>query len=280
MSYVYLNGDFLEQDKAFVSVLDRGFLLGDGIYEVIPAFNGKLFRLEQHLQRLQNSLDAIHLVNPLQNNEWENVLRQIVEKNGRGNLSIYLQITRGVAARDHTFPENTHPTVYIMSNPITPVKDKIRTGVSAITKDDPRWQHCHIKTISLLANVLLKQEAAQQGREEAILIKDNLLTEGAASNIFIVKDGCIKTPAKSQYILGGITRDLIVELAHINQINCIETAITKTDLFAADEIWLSSSTKEILAVTQLNEQTIGSGLPGPMWQKMTRIYQKFKASLK
>jgi len=280
MSYIYLNGDYLEQDKAFVSVLDRGFLLGDGIYEVIPAFNGKLFRLQQHLKRLQQSLDAIHLTNPLQNHEWENIFCQLVEKNGGGNLSIYLQITRGVAARDHLFPENTTPTIYVMSNPIKPVKESaLQNGVSAITLDDPRWQHCHIKAISLLPNVLLKQEAAQQGCDEAILIKDDFLTEGAASNIFIVKDNCIKTPAKSQYILGGITRDLALELAQKNNIDCKETGISKPELFDADEIWLSSSTKEILAITTLDGQLIGSGLPGPMWQKMSLIYQAFKTNL-
>lgn len=281
MSYIYLNGDFLPQDKAFVSVLDRGFLLGDGIYEVIPAFNGKLFRLEEHLQRLQQSLDAIHLQNPLSNTEWEHLLKQLIEKNGAGELSIYLQITRGVAIRDHVFPKNTQPTVYAMSSPIEPIKDtSLQNGVSAIILDDPRWQHCHIKAISLLPNVLLKQQAAEQGCTEAILIKDNLLTEGAASNIFIVKNNCVKTPPKSQYILGGITRDLAIELALKNNIDCQETTISKTDLLAADEIWLSSSTKDILAITQVDGQIIGSGLPGPMWQKMSKIYQAFKTRLK
>lgn len=283
-SICYLNGDYLPLDQARVSVLDRGFIFGDGVYEVIPAYGGNLFRLRQHLQRLHNSLEAIRLSNPLNNTQWQTLLQTLVEKNQHApesDQSIYLQVTRGVAQRDHRFPKNTPATVFAMSHPLAPVAmEKLQTGVAAITLDDIRWRYCYIKTIALLPNILLKQQAIEKQATEAILVRNSEVTEGSASNLFIVKDGVIKTPAKSEYLLPGITRDLIVELAQKNRLPCEECRITETELHAADEIWLSSSTKEILPVTRLDDKTVGNGKAGPLWQKMIGVYQAYKQTLR
>ncbi|MFQ5468766.1 MAG: D-amino acid aminotransferase [Gammaproteobacteria bacterium] len=277
MSIVYLNGDFLPAEEASISPLDRGFIFGDGVYEVIPVYNGQLFRLPEHLDRLDNSLAGIRIEHPFNHQQWQEVLNQLIQKNGGGNQSLYLQITRGVAQRDHAFPENSSPTVFAMCNPLKPISDKIKNeGISAITLDDIRWRYCHLKTIALLPNILMRQRANEAHADEAILVKDDRVTEGAASNVFIVTDSTIITPPKGQYLLPGITRDLILELALQNQINAVEKDITINDLDSADEIWLSSSTKEILPVTQLNQRAVGSSRPGPMWQKMLSLYQDFK----
>lgn len=283
-SICYLNGDYLPIDQAKVSVLDRGFVFGDGVYEVIPAYGGNLFRLQQHLQRLTNSLEAIRLSNPLSPAQWQEMLQTLVEKNQtrvNSDQSIYLQITRGVAQRDHSFPENTPATIFAMSNPLVSASvKKLQDGVSAITLDDIRWQYCYIKTIALLPNVLLKQQATEKQAAEAILIRNNEVTEGSASNLFIVKDNVIKTPIKSEHLLPGITRDLIVELAQKNNMACEQTHISEAELHAADEIWLSSSTKEIIPVIRLGEKTVGTGSAGPVWKKMINIYQAYKKNLR
>lgn len=282
-SAVYLNGDYLPQNEAKVSVLDRGFIFGDGVYEVIPAYGGRLFRLAQHLERLNNSLTAIRLPNPHTSSDWETILSKIVDQNGTASQdqSVYLQITRGVAQRDHGFPEEVVPTVFAMSNPLTPLTTEILTqGVHAITLDDIRWQHCYIKTIALLPNILLRQQAMDEGAVEAILVKNGEVTEGAASNLFIVKDDTLLTPPKSDQLLPGITRDLVVELAHEHGIPCQETAISESDLHNATEVWLTSSTKEILPVTQLDNQPVGSGKPGSVWQKIYALYQDYKTTLR
>ncbi len=298
MSVVYLNGDLMPAEKATVSVFDRGFLLGDGVYEVIPAFGGRLFRLKEHLDRLQNSLDAIRLKNPLSYTQWESVLNQVVEKNStaelmpelipelnqKQELSIYLQVTRGVAARDHAFPANTAQGVFVMANPITKFAESyFANGVNAITVPDNRWQRCNIKAISLLPNVLLRQQAVEQGAAEAILIRDGYVTEGAASNVFVVHQGKIITPPKGQYILPGITRDLVLELAIKHKMNCVEGAISQEILLNADEIWLTSSTKEVLPVSQLDDKAVGfgnnAGKPGPVWKAMVDLYRDYKKTL-
>ncbi|VAX14694.1 D-alanine aminotransferase [hydrothermal vent metagenome] len=283
-SICYLNGDYQPLEQAKVSVLDRGFIFGDGVYEVIPAYGGHLFRLQQHLQRLDNSLKAIKLTNPLSNPQWQNMLQMLVEKNqdqNNGDQSIYLQLTRGVAKRDHSFPQNTPATVFAMSNPLpTADMEKMQAGVAAITLDDIRWRYCHIKTIALLPNILLKQEAIEKHASEAILVREGLVTEGSSSNLFIVNRGVIKTPVKSEQLLPGVTRDLIVELAQKNGLACEQTTISETELLAADEVWLSSSTREILPVTRLNEKMVGEGTAGPLWRKMIKIYQTYKQQLR
>jgi len=280
MSVVYLNGEFLPAENATVSVFDRGFLLGDGIYEVIPAFSGCLFRLDEHLDRLQNSLDAIQLLNPMSRDEWEVMFNQLISENMHPQLSLYLQITRGVAVRDHAFPKEAKPSVFAMANPIQVLADSYyENGVAAITTEDNRWQRCNIKAISLLPNVLLRQQAVEQGAAEVILIRDGNVTEGAASNVFVVIDGKIITPPKGQYILPGITRDLVLELAVANKFDCGEQMITHEMLLKADEIWVTSSTKEVLPVTKLDGKQVGIGKPGPVWQVMVNIYREYKTHL-
>lgn len=281
MNIVSLNNEFLPAETACVPVLDRGFIFGDGVYEVIPAYGGNLFRLGEHLQRLQNSLDAVRIPNPLNTNGWSAMLNELVAKNGGGDLSLYLQVTRGSAQRDHAMPENPQPTVYAMCNPLKPPATAvIENGVSAITLDDIRWQRCHIKAISLLPNILLRQEALDQDAAEAILIRDGSATEGAASNLFAVIDGVLCTPPKGPYLLPGITRDLILELAAAHGISYREQAISPAELLSADEIWLTSSTKEILPVTQLDKQTVADGKPGPLFRQMLALYQNYKQQLR
>ena len=281
MSTVYLNEKFLPADQACVPVLDRGFIFGDGVYEVIPAYGGKLFRLNKHLQRLQNSLDAVRIPNPLNTEAWQTMLNALVEKNNGGDQSLYLQVTRGIAQRDHALPKNPQPTVFAMSNPLKPLAaDIIESGVSAITLDDIRWQRCHIKAISLLPNILLRQEALDQGAAEAILIRDGFATEGAASNLFAVIDGVLCTPPTGPFLLPGITRDLILELAAANNIAHREHSISREELQQADEIWLTSSTKEILPVTQLDNTRVNNGQPGPLFKSMLALYQGYKQQLR
>lgn len=278
---VYLNGNYLPLEQACVPVLDRGFIFGDGVYEVIPVYGRKAFRLEHHLQRLKNSMQAVRLNNPHTDEEWSDIINNVVERNDGGDQSIYLQITRGVASRDHRFPDDAIPTVFVMSNLFVMVPtEQLEHGVSAITLNDIRWQYCSIKSIALLPNILLRQQAVEQGAAEAILLRDNEVTEGAASNVFIVKDGVIITPPKTDCLLPGITRDLVVEQAHEHDLPVEETIIKQEELLVADEIWLTSSTKEILPVTQLNNQNVGTGKPGPVWKQMYGLYQDHKQALR
>lgn len=283
---VYLNGQYLDISEAKVSVLDRGFIFGDGIYEVIPAYSGQLFRFQEHIQRLNNSLDAIHLELDISLAQWENIIellldKNVLEKDNPRDWSVYLHITRGVAKRDHGFPhKNTTATVFIMCNLLYPQADSaLKNGVKAVLLKDNRWLNCHIKAISLLPNILLRQQAMDAGGQEAILLRDGYATEGAASNLFMVKNNSLITPAKSHLLLPGVTRDLIVELAKKNNIKVLEQAISEAQLMVADEIWLTSSTKEILAVTHLDDIIIGNGKPGILWQKMRIIYQQYKEFL-
>lgn len=291
---VYLNGDFLKPSEAKVSAFDRGFIFGDGVYEVIPVFGGRLFRLPHHLTRLEASLKEIRLPNPLSAGEWQAIFTRLIQANavqgstnaagagsagaaGHADQSIYLQVTRGVAPRDHAFPPKTTPTVFAYAQPLrySPAAD-IENGVAAITASDLRWSRCDIKAIALLANALLRQEAIDQGAAEAILLREGFVTEGAASNIFIVKDGQLLTPPKGPFILPGITRDLVLELARANQIPCAERVIAEAELFAADEVWLTSSTKEILPITRLNGRAVGGGKPGALHARLLALYRDYK----
>ena len=281
MNTVYLNGEFLPASKAKVSALDRGFIFGDGVYEVIPAYGGRLFRLDDHLQRLNNSLEAIRLDNPLTAAKWSEILNDLVTRNGDGDQSVYLQVTRGVAARDHVFPADSTPTVFAMSNPLTPPpREWLENGIKAISVDDFRWKYCHIKAITLLPNILMRQQALEAGAQEAILINnDGIVTEGAASNVFIVKDGLLMTPPVEVSLLPGITRVLILELAAQHGIPYAEATFGLSDLQSADEIWISSSTKEIVPVTELDGKQVGDGKPGQHWHRMLELYQQYKAAL-
>ncbi|MCU7937935.1 MAG: D-amino acid aminotransferase [gamma proteobacterium symbiont of Bathyaustriella thionipta] len=278
---VYLNGEYLALSQAHISVLDRGFTFGDGVYEVIPAYSKNLFRLQHHLQRLDASLTAVKIKNPLSAKQWQQSIEQLIDINAYNDQSIYLQVTRGVAPRDHRFPHQKNPTVFMMTSPQEkPAAEISITGISAITLNDNRWKNCHIKTISLLANVLLRQEALDKGAEEAILLSDGYATEGAASNLFIVQNDCLITPPKSPLLLPGITRDLIVEIAQQQKFCLKEQTISETDLLNAQEIWVTSSTKEIAPVTKLNDKIISNGKPGPHWHKMMQAYQSYKHKLR
>ena len=282
MTTVYLNGQFLPLEQARVPVLDRGFLFGDGVYEVIPVYGGHLFRLEQHLERLEHSLAGIRLANPMSHGRWREVLEQLVARNGGGDQSVYLQVAHGAGPkRDHAFPDGVPPTVFAMSSPLAPVSgDILRSGISAVTLPDIRWQLCHIKAITLLPNVLLRQQAVDAGCAEAILLRDGQVTEGAASNIFIVQAGTLITPPKGPLLLPGVTRDLILELAAANGIPYRETPIPESALRAAEEVWLTSSTREILPVTRLDDAPVGNGQPGPLWARLLALYQDYKQALR
>ena len=282
MSTAYLNGKFLPREEACIPVMDRGFLFGDGVYEVIPVYGGRLFRLDHHLQRLASSLDAIRIGNPMDNAAWEHLLEQVVERNDGGDRSVYLQVTRGVAPkRDHAFPADVEPTVFVMSTPMGSGSDIDKEpGIHAVTLDDIRWDYCNVKAIILLPNVLLRQQAVDAEAAEAILIKDGFATEGAASNLFIVDQGLLITPPKSPSLLPGITRDLVLELAANHDIPFLEANITLDQLSSADEIWLTSSTREISPVTRLDDCSIGDGTPGQKWQQMIRLYQSYQDAVR
>lgn len=274
---VYLNGHYQSLNEAKISVLDRGFLFGDGVYEVIPSYSGHLFHFHEHMERLDNSLAGIRLANPHKREQWLDILVPLLDP--RLDQTIYLQITRGAAEkRDHAFPKSILPTVFAMSSNIVP-SDGQPPGVKAISLDDCRWQLCHIKAITLLANILYRQEAIDRGYTEAILVKGNHVTEGAASNVFAVIKGILVTPPKSKEILPGITRDVILEIAKKNHISHREGAIFLDELKKADEIWLTSSTREIMPVVELDSAPVGDGKPGPLWQTMNRLFQTYKQSL-
>jgi D-alanine transaminase len=275
MKIVYLNGEFLPLVEARISVLDRGFLFGDGVYEVLPVYAGRIFLFEEHFQRLENSLKKIKLKNPFSTEQWKSTIETLIERNGKGNQSIYLQITRGVMEkRDHRFPENTIPTVFIMSNPLE--KPDYPEGVKVVIRPDTRWQHCDIKATSLLSNVLARQQSAQVGAFETILVRDGYITEGSISNVFIVQEGIVFTPPKSELILPGITRDLVIKIMQAINIQCFELDISFDNLCGSDEIWLTSSTREIVPVVNVEGETVGNGKPGPLWVKVWKHFQEYK----
>jgi D-alanine transaminase len=274
---VYLNGEFLPPQRAMVSAFDRGFIYGDGVYEVIPVFGGRIFRLPQHLARLARSAAEIRLPNPLTPADWERVLARLVHEHGGGDQSIYLQITRGVAPREHAFPTDVAPTVFAYAQPAKPpAPELVAQGAAAVTAADIRWLHCDIKAISLLANVMLRQQGIDRGAAEAILIRDGMVTEGSTSNIFIARGATIYTAPAGPLILTGITRDLVLELARADGIDAREQPIPEAALVQADEIWLTSSMREVLAITRLNDRPVGAGRPGPLYARVAALYQNYK----
>ena len=279
---VFLNGEYLPVEQATVSVLDRGFLFGDGIYEVIPVFGLQPLRVDEHLQRLQNSLSRISLDNPFSNEEWRNVFDRLLEKNPGEDRAIYMQITRGAyPVRDLKIQPDNCPTIFMMVLQVGAVDvAKLEEGIETITMDDFRWHACDIKSISLVANVMLKEQATQAGVLDAVLVRDGFVTEGTASNFFMVKDGVLFTPPISKHLLSGITRDLVLELARENDIVCEVRQIAESELEAADEIWLTSSTREIAPVLKLNGKDVGTAKAGAMWKKMINIYQQYKQVLR
>jgi len=276
---VYLNGQFLPLVEAGVSPLDRGFLYGDGVYEVIPVYSRRPFRIDEHLQRLQATLTGIKLANPLALADWKAVVDKLVADAPWEDQSIYLQVTRGADdKRDHAFPPTSvRPTSFAFASPlVTPSADLRAKGIGAITVPDQRWARCDLKVISLLANILARQQAVEAGCAEALLIRDGYLKEGAASNIFVVRNGTLLAPPKTHLMLPGITYDVVLELAEQHGIPLEVREITENELRSADEVWMTSSTKEILAITTLDGQPVGTGQPGALGAAMWQHYQDFK----
>ena len=281
---IYLNGRYMPIEEAKISVLDRGFIFGDGVYEVIPVYSRRPFRLESHLQRLQHSLDGIRLPNPHSGAEWTAIISELIARNAPQDQYLYLHITRGVAKRDHAFPSPpVKPTVFVMSTPLlTPPAALLASGVGAVSAEDNRWLRCDIKAIALLPNVLLRQMAVDAGCAETILIRakykneGEFMTEGAASNIFVVQNGKLLAPPKDNLMLPGITYDVVLEIAAANHIPHEVRRISATEVFNADELLLTSSTKEVLAITTLDGKPVGTGKPGAMFARLHRLYQDFK----
>ena len=274
---VYLNGAFLPIGEAKIPVLDRGFIFGDGVYEVIPAYGREPFRMRHHLARLAHSCDGIGLANPHADAEWERLVRELIARQPFDDQAVYLQVTRGVAKRDHAFPKSAAPTVFMMSNPLpSPTREQVERGVAAITADDNRWQRCDLKTTSLLGNVLMRQLAAEAGAVETVMFRDGFLTEASASNVLIVKGGTIVAPPKDRLILPGITYDAAIEFAREAGMQVEIRPIARAEALAADEMWLSSSTKEVLAVTTVDGRPFGGGRPGPVFRRMWEVFQARK----
>ncbi len=281
LTLAWLDGRFLPAKEARISPLDRGFLFGDGVYEVIPAYAGRLFHLEKHLKRLQYSLDAIRLKNPLGDAQWSAMLGELVTRNSGGDQAVYLQVTRGAdVGRDHAFPSGVPATVFAMSSVLPPLPEALKTeGARAMTLPDFRWQRCDIKATSLLANVLLRQQATEAGCNEAVLVRDGHATEGTSSGLFIVEAGVIVTPPKGPELLPSVTRDVVLELARAAGLTTREARIPVSSLTQAQEIWFVSSMREVYPVTELDGKPVAGGKPGPVWRRMFELFQQDKARL-
>ena len=274
---VFLNGEFLPLSEAKVPVLDRGFIFGDGVYEVVPVYSKVPFRLDEHLARLERSLAAVGIRNPYTREQWRGFVAGVIDRQDFDDQGVYFQVTRGVAKRDHAFPKSAQPTVFMMSNPLVPPPPAlVDSGATAITARDNRWLRCDIKSISLIGNCLLRQLSAEVDAVETILFRDGKLTEASASNVFVVKGGVIQSPPKNELILPGITYDVVVELARANGLPLEFRSITEAEVRGADEVWVTSSSKEVLAITQLDGRPVGDGRPGPHFRRMYKLYQDFK----
>lgn len=276
---VYLNGKFMPLEQAKVPVLDRGFIFGDGVYDVLTVYGGKPFRAEQHLARLARSLAAIGIENPHRTDEWLAICARLVATEPSADQIVYIQVTRGVAPRAHTFPAGIAPTVFMMANPLPALSQEIRErGAACVTMQDERWLHCDIKSISLLGNVLAAEHAAARGVTETIQFRDGLLTEASSSNVWIIKDGTLLGPRKNHLVLEGIRFGLFEELCLADGIPFVLRDITRDEVFAADEVILSSTVKEVLSVVSLDGTPVGDGKPGPLSQRLYALYQGAKAS--
>jgi D-alanine transaminase len=263
--------------EAKIPVLDRGFVFGDGVYELVPVYSRKPFRLDAHLRRLQASLDGIRLDNPHAADVWRDLILRLIELQDFADQSLYIQVTRGVAPRDHAFPQDVLPTVFMLAQPlVTATAVQKAAGVCAVTAIDNRWLRCNIKAISLLPNILLRQQAVDAGCAETVMLRDGFLSEGAASNIFVVKEGVLLAPPPSNLMLTGITYDVVLELAASHGIPHEVRAISESEVRSADELWMTSSTKEIMPIVKLDGVAVGAGVPGPLAQRMDGLYQTFK----
>ena len=277
---VYLNGQFVALADAKISVLDRGFIYGDGVYEVVPVYRRRPFRMAQHLARLQYSLDGIRLVNPHTSAQWQKLIADLIERQPFDDQAVYLQVTRGVAKRDHAFPAGVTPTVFMMSNPlVVPSREQVERGVAVVTAQDNRWLRCDLKTTSLLGNVLMRQLAVDHSAVETVMFRDGHLTEASASNVLIVRDGKVIAPPKDNLILPGITYDATLEVAKAAGVSLEVRAIPHAEAMSADEMWLSSSTKEVLAITTVDGRPFGGGKPGPVFRRINDAFQQANAGV-
>ena len=280
----HLNGRLLPLRDAQVSVLDRGFIFGDGIYEVIPVYGRRLFRFDEHMARLDRSLAKVRIPNPHDRAGWLALARALVAAQVAEDQMVYIQVTRGVAPRDHVMPAGITPTVFAMSNPMKqPSAEQRHHGVACITALDFRWERGDIKSISLLGNVLARQMSADHGAMETIMFRDGYLTEAAASNVWIVHEGALLGPPKSEHVLEGIRVELLRELCEEVGIAYNLRPIPEADVLAADEVLLSSATKEILPVTKIDGEPVGHGAlrgkPGPVYARLHEAYQQAKRTM-
>ena len=278
----HLNGQTLPLCDAKVSVLDRGFIFGDGVYEVIPVYGRRLFRFDEHMARLQRSLTKLRIANPHTREGWLALVRELVAAQPAHDQLVYIQVTRGVALRDHVMPEGISPTVFAMTSELkSPSAEMRHQGVACITARDFRWERGDIKSISLLGNVLARQISADHGAAETVMFRDGWLTEGSGCNVWVVHEGALLGPPKGDHVLEGIRYELLAELCEDVGIAYNLRPIAEADVFAADELMLSSATKEILPITRLDGQAVGHGAlrgkPGPVYGRIYEAYQRAKA---
>ena len=279
MAVAYLNGEWLAPEDARVPVFDRGFMFGDGIYEVMAVYSGQIFLLAEHLDRLHRSLGEVSIDSPHTREQWQQLLITAVEKSGEQTAYLYLQVTRGVAMpRAHEFPAQPEPTVLITVMDAPQLQRKEVTPLRLTTREDYRWGRGDIKVISLIGNVLLKNEAKAAGYDDAALIRDGKVTEATAANLFIVKGGAIITPPKSNFLLHGITRDHIIKLAHDADIPVEEREVSEAELTSADEVWLSSTGLEVWPVSEVNDITVGNGEAGVVFATLDKLFQASKSA--
>jgi D-alanine transaminase len=276
----YVNGEFTPLAEARISPLDRGFLFGDSVYEVLPVFGGRMFRFREHFDRLARSLREIRIPSPHTHVQWLALLEDLIERNGGGDMYVYVQVTRGAEyGRNHTFPARVVPTVFAMAAPLPQLTPEQReNGLRATTVEDFRWGRCDIKTTALLANVLMKQEAAEAGAQEAIIVRNGEVLEGGSSSVFVVLDGVVYTPPNSRSILPGTTRDAAIELAE-GAVRVQVRPITLAELRSADEVWISAATRDIVPITQIDGRPVGNGKPGPLWRRLSAAFDALRERL-
>lgn len=281
--YLSINGhaEMLPLSEARIPVLDRGFIFGDGVYEVVPVYGRQPFRLEQHLKRLERSLAEIRINNPFDAAGWKTRIAELIAAFPIDDQLVYMQITRGVAKRGHAFPKDTMPTVFMMTSPLVLPKEEMRAqGVAVVSAEDNRWLRCDIKSISLLGNVLMAQHAAELGVAETIMFRDGFLTEGSSTNVWVVQNGILLAPPRDHRILEGIRYGFLLELAATHGLKVECRPIAEAEVHNADELLLSSAAKEVLPVTRLDGKPVGSGAaagkPGPIYQKLYAWYQQAK----
>jgi D-alanine transaminase len=270
----YLNGSFLPLAEARISILDRGFQFADGVYEVIPVYGGRPFRLTEHLLRLERSLGEIRMTPPMERTAFAETVAELIRRTGGQDCQVYIQVTRGEAPRNHPFPDAVHPTTVMTCTPVEPVPPEwTENGISAITVDDIRWGRCDIKSIALLPNVMMRQRASDEGAQEALWVHEGRVMEGAASNLFAVIDGEARTPPDGPRVLPGITRDVVLELAAAHGWPVATAPVSADELAEAEEVWITSSTKEVLPVTRLDGREVGDGRPGPLFADVLAGYR-------